>query len=422
MLLALVSGCMTAERPSQMGCGGGYAGHMPTVPGVQGPWGQPVAMASPYSVAPPGAMAAQAMMAQSVPLDLVQMNGAGAGGMPPSIMPAGGLMGTPGSGVVQASGSCISPPGVPYAPVTPGMTPPPGAVAAAGALTGTVPGRFPSQRTSVRFINPPGMRVSWYTPKGTSRVGFDNNQLETPGRYNFVQGAIYRLKFSHIANRPGLELYPTLEVVPASMKTESFLAHSSVPVTLTDEDLEQVAAGNFLVKVIYLPDPQFQDLATTGPDEVVSSRLEPGADPIAEARRRGSILLVVRLGNIDLEAPNTPPMEAPNPYILRSLHPQGAPGHSMAPGPMSPYGPMLPPGKVPVTMGPTGNMPVSPAGVPAAQMLPEPSFVNPTSQAQAGAANAALAAGSDTPAAPASDAPPPQRRHFWWQHTSADDK
>src|SRR5262249_29507343 len=100
---------------------------------------------------------------------------------------------------------------------------------------------------------------------------------------------------------PGLELYPTVEVAPASAKTGAFLAHSAVPVSFTEEDFEQVAAGNYVVKVVYLPDPQFEGPAAAGPDEVVSSRLEPGVDPILEARRRGSILLVLRLGNIDLE-------------------------------------------------------------------------------------------------------------------------
>src|SRR5205823_1768884 len=126
---------------------------------------------------------------------------------------------------------------------------------------------------------PAGMKVSWYAPGGEpGKGGFGSNQIEAPGRYNFVQAAIYRLKLSDIPGRPGLELYPTLEVVPCNAKTEAFLAHSAVPVAFTDEDFEQVAAGNYLVKVIYLPDPQFQDLAAAGPDEVVSTRLEPGAD------------------------------------------------------------------------------------------------------------------------------------------------
>ena len=155
-----------------------------------------------------------------------------------------------------------------------------------------------------------------------------------PGRYNFLQAAIYRLKLSDIPNRPGVELYPTLEVVPGNVKTATFLAHSSVPVMFTEEDFNQVAAGNYLVKVIYLPDPQFQDLATTGVDELISSRLEPGVDPIAEAHRRGSILLVVRLGPIDLEAPNTPAMDAPNPYAPRPQMPPapGASNRMMLPG------------------------------------------------------------------------------------------
>src|SRR5207253_355258 len=135
-----------------------------------------------------------------------------------------------------------------------------------------------------------------------------STQREVPGRYNFVQGAIYRLKLSEIPNRPGLELYPTLEVIPSNHKTDPFLAHSSVPITFTDEDFNQVADGNYVVKVIYLPDPRFQEAA--GPTgELVSTLLDPGVDPITEAHSRGNILLIIRLGNIDLEAPDTPAMD-----------------------------------------------------------------------------------------------------------------
>ena len=192
-------------------------------------------------------------------------------------------------------------------------------MAAVGALTGGgAAAPFPIQRTEVRFVGPPGMKIAWYGPNADGKPGFGPQYLEAPARYNFLQASIYRLKLSDIPNRPGIELYPTLEVVPAKPKTCTFLSHSAVPIVFTEEDFEQVAAGNFVVKVIYLPDPQFQDLAATGPDEVVSSRLEPGVDPIIEAKRRGSILLVVRLGNIDLEAPNTPSMECAEPLRPRS--------------------------------------------------------------------------------------------------------
>jgi hypothetical protein len=200
------------------------------------------------------------------------------------------------------------------------------------------------------------MNIAWYAPDVNGKPGFTPTQIQVPGRYNFSQAAIYRLKLTDIPNRPGLELYPTLEVVPSNAKTDPFLAHSSVPVSFTDEDLEQVAAGNYVVKVIYLPDPQYQDLAAAGPDEVVSSRLEPGVDPIAEACRRGNILLVIRMGNIDLEAPNTPPMDAPCAYAPRPLQPiVPVPPQLAGPGvgPMGPGVPMMPPGGA---MGPVPGM------------------------------------------------------------------
>ena len=229
--------------------------------------------------------------------------GMGGPGMPGMGMPRMGMpgMGMPGMGMPGPNG--IMPVSYP---------PPPGAVAlAAGA--GMPPGNCgppPAKRTEVRFAGPAGMKVAWYTSGPDGHPTFAGNQLEAPGRYNFIQGAIYRLKISDIAGRPGVDLYPTLEVVPSNLKTEAFVAHSAVPVYFTEEDLDQIAGGNYLVKVIYLPFPQYADVATTGPDEIVSTRLEPGADPIAEACKRGSILVVVRVGNIDLEAPNTPAMDA----------------------------------------------------------------------------------------------------------------
>src|SRR6185437_7378440 len=78
----------------------------------------------------------------------------------------------------------------------------------------------------------------------------------------------------------------------------------AIPIQFTDEDFQQVLdGGNFVTKVIYLPDPRFQELAVSGVETLVSTRLEPGIDPILEADRRGTILLIVRLGAIDLEMP-----------------------------------------------------------------------------------------------------------------------
>ncbi|NND96080.1 MAG: hypothetical protein HKN47_01985, partial [Pirellulaceae bacterium] len=85
----------------------------------------------------------------------------------------------------------------------------------------------------------------------------------------------------------------------------AYLAHNSIPVQFTDEDFDQVVTGNFVTKVIYLPDPDFQGPALAGIDTLVSTRLDPGVDPIVEADRRGSILAIIRLGDKDIEMPGT---------------------------------------------------------------------------------------------------------------------
>jgi len=226
-----------------------------------------------------------------------------------------------------ADGNCAGGPGNPnpYGPMAhgaglyaghggilpvPGMGPA-GAVAAVGAIGsqgGMYAPMYANQRSSIRFANPQGMNITWQTGGGSF---VEPAPLQAPARYNFAQGNTYRLRLSGIPNRPGKTYYPTLEVYPASPKTVTYLSHNTVPVAFTDEDFEQVNSGNLVIKVVYLPDPQFQDLAAlAGAEEVVSTRLEPGVDPVAEANRRGTLLAVIRIGNIDLQDPNTPAMDA----------------------------------------------------------------------------------------------------------------
>jgi hypothetical protein len=158
----------------------------------------------------------------------------------------------------------------------------------------------PGLTSQILFVGPEGMSVRWDVGMPGA---FDSDPLTCPGRYNFPQGAIYRLKMSNVPGRPGAELYPTIEVGPVTPRTEAFLAHNAIPVQFTPEDFDQVQSGNFVTKVIYLPDPEFQELALAGVDTLVSTRLDPGVDPIVEADRRGAILAIVRLGNKDLQVP-----------------------------------------------------------------------------------------------------------------------
>lgn len=195
----------------------------------------------------------------------------------------------------------------------PGVGGPGPGVLSASARTGNMGGAQASygpfgavanQSVQVLFDKPELMQVSW----DVSGIGrYDSAPLIVPGRQNFAQGGIFRLKVTNIEGRPGMELYPTLEIGKATRRTAAYLAHSAIPIQMTTEDFDQVAAANFVTKVIYVPDPEYQELALAGVDTIVSTRLDPGVDPVTEADRRGSILAILRIGNKDLEVPGVDP-------------------------------------------------------------------------------------------------------------------
>ena len=220
---------------------------------------------------------------------MAQGHGRIAHNLPPSqrLMEPGPGVGGPGPGVLGplASGG-----------VRPAMSMGPGGYGGAACA----PAAGAGATSQIAFLGPEGGEVAWDV---SGQGMFDSTPLVIPGRQNFPQGAIFRLKLTNLLDREGVELYPTLEVAPVTPRTDAYLAHAPIPVQFTDEDLDQVLSGNFVTKVIYLPDPEFQELALAGVETLVSTRLGPGVDPIAEADRRGSIMAILRIGNLDLQLP-----------------------------------------------------------------------------------------------------------------------
>ncbi len=234
------------------------------------------------------------------------------------------------------------------------------------------PGPPMSGATSqIAFVGPEGTTVNWDVGAAGA---FDSEALVCPGRYNFPQGSIYRLKLTTIPGRPGIELYPTLEVGPMMPRTEAFLAHNAIPVQFTPEDFDQVVSGNFVTKVIYLPDPEYQELALAGVETLVSTRLDPGVDPIIEADRRGAILAIVRLGNKDLQVPDGAGAES---EVATVSYPCPMEGGAVAGGPMplgvaANMGSTMPTNHMSGVSTPQYGMPIcgTPIGLPGPPSLP----------------------------------------------------
>ncbi|MBX3423580.1 MAG: hypothetical protein KF752_18645 [Pirellulaceae bacterium] len=222
--------------------------------------------------------------------------GPGVGGPGPGVMGAeiaamaGGQLaayGGMGGDVIPASHACSS-----------GCCGSGDGVASGGMMAGMMPG---SANIQVLFSNPDGMQIHFDSIGDGS---FGSQPLYVPGRLEFPQGGIFRLKLTNIVGLEGVELYPTLEVAAGNIRTAAYLAHNAIPVQFTQDDFQFVIGGNFVTKVIYLPDPEYQGDALAGVGVMSSNRLEPGLDPIVEADRRGAILAIVRIGNKDIEMSN----------------------------------------------------------------------------------------------------------------------
>ena len=145
--------------------------------------------------------------------------------------------------------------------------------------------------TQVTFLGPEGMTVAWDIG-GCER--YDSETLVVPRHHIFPQGFVYGLKLANIPGHPGVELYQTLEVVLAESRTRTFLKWNAVSISFGDEDIDAVLSGKFVTKVTYLPAPEFQEVALPV-ETIVSYRLDPGADPITEAARRGDVVVILRI-------------------------------------------------------------------------------------------------------------------------------
>jgi hypothetical protein len=153
----------------------------------------------------------------------------------------------------------------------------------------------------VRIVAPTGMAGWVADAKGqfSKEPGF-----KAPGRVNLATGQSYRLKLAGISDRPGLELYPTLELPKSDTRAATFLSNSAIPIEFSEEDFDRAVTGKEVVtRVVYLANPKCgpkdADDSPVGVHAIVSYELA-GKDTLKEAKRRGTVLAVVHLGNIDL--------------------------------------------------------------------------------------------------------------------------
>jgi uncharacterized repeat protein (TIGR01451 family) len=143
----------------------------------------------------------------------------------------------------------------------------------------------------VRLTGLAGAKATFYPGTPGAR------RYDTPVTAGLRPGYSYRLQLTDLPEYPGLELYPSLEVRGTLRDGPSFNpAHHPAPITLDSYDLERIAAGGLVTKVIYLEHPAHAIPTAAQPDQQLLWETRAGQDPCDVAREYGRPVLIVRVG------------------------------------------------------------------------------------------------------------------------------
>jgi uncharacterized repeat protein (TIGR01451 family) len=142
----------------------------------------------------------------------------------------------------------------------------------------------------VQVTVPSKGKVTVYS--GGRATGVD---LGAPAQFSVGIGYVYRLRIADMPEFPGIELYPTIEMMDRLHPPPGRAQDFPIPVRFTSEDIETALGGQLVTKVVYLEQPQ---LAVTGDltQAMLSRMLPPDRNLLIEADRSGRPMILVRLG------------------------------------------------------------------------------------------------------------------------------
>jgi hypothetical protein len=119
-------------------------------------------------------------------------------------------------------------------------------------------------------------------------------------------GPVYRLQVTNIPNNPGLELFPTVEVIDRLYPPPGLALRFPIPVELTQDELEMAARGMFVTRVIYVEDPSLAlPVRQTKNGEQPWMEARRGEDPLVVADSLGRPVAILRIGGRVPAAPGT---------------------------------------------------------------------------------------------------------------------
>ncbi len=147
----------------------------------------------------------------------------------------------------------------------------------------------PAPVLAAKVIVPPGVVVGI----SNSAKGYSSGT-----QFGFRPGYRYRLTISNIPGRPGVTLYPEIDIL-GSIVPRNGLNYLEFPATFafSEQELRKVAAGSLLTKVVYLEDPTKAVPTASTVDQPIEIT-EPSAEEAWKAATdNGRVVAVIKLGD-----------------------------------------------------------------------------------------------------------------------------
>jgi hypothetical protein len=149
-----------------------------------------------------------------------------------------------------------------------------------------VPGFF----QPVEIQAPSGVSIS------LAEAGAFREADAAPVTVGLLIGQVYRIRVMNVPLNPGLEVFPSIEVIDRLYTPAGREHQFPIVVQLTMEDLRLALEGKFVSRVIYLEDPHAALPYPADPERQNWFEVAPGRDPLAIADQMGRPVAILRLG------------------------------------------------------------------------------------------------------------------------------
>lgn len=114
--------------------------------------------------------------------------------------------------------------------------------------------------------------------------------------FAFLVGHVYRIRIAGMPEYPGVELYPSVEVLDRLHPPPGEELDFPIPLQFTEREIEAALEGRLVTKVVFLEQPQ---LAPPRPQQfpIPTPELQSSVNILAEADLAGRPMAILRLGS-----------------------------------------------------------------------------------------------------------------------------